>query len=86
MKTVNVNNKPKISATVLNLFLSMRMLVLPFYSEMSSDVMSRIMAVTASQRLMSHKDGGELRFYTLLRFLRRYVSKPERRSAKPIRK
>jgi len=58
MKTVNVNNKPKISATVLNLFLSMRMLVLPFYSEMSSDVMSRIMAVTASQRLMSHKDKG----------------------------
>jgi lipopolysaccharide export LptBFGC system permease protein LptF len=47
-----------IMATLLSLFLLMSKFVLPWCEEMSSDVISRIMAMTASQRLKSHKDSG----------------------------
>jgi hypothetical protein len=48
-----------INATFLSRFLLMRRLVFPWYGEMSSDVMSSIMAVTASHGLMPPRDSGK---------------------------
>ena len=51
-----------VCAAFLNRCLLIRMLYFLEYGEMSSDVASRIMAVTASHRLMSKKDRGNCIF------------------------
>ena len=48
-----------VSAMFRSFFLLISRFVFPKYGEMSSDVVSRIMAVTASHRLMSQKDSGK---------------------------
>ncbi len=47
--TVIKNRMPMVMATLLSFFLSTRMLVLPWYGEISSVVASRMIAVTASR-------------------------------------
>ena len=58
MATVIRNNIPIIKAAFFSRFLLINMFVFPRCGEMSSDVTSRIMAMTASHRLMSHKFSG----------------------------
>lgn len=53
-----------VRATFRSLFLLMKRFVFPWYGEMSSDVIRRIMAVTVSQRLMSQKDNGKSSCYS----------------------
>ncbi len=55
-----------VRATFLSFFFSMRRLVFPYFDDTSSEVMRRIMAVTASQRLMSQKDKGKFMVTLLL--------------------
>jgi hypothetical protein len=62
MITVTRNNIPTISAAFLSLCLLINILLFPSYGEMSSEVMSKIIAVTASQRLMSQRDRGKYIF------------------------
>ena len=59
MATVMRNNVPIINAPFLSRFLLMRRLVFPWYGEMSSDVISSIVAVTPSHRIMSVRDSGK---------------------------
>lgn len=60
--TVMKNSIAMISATFLRRFLLIRMLVFPYDDEVSSTVISKMMAVMASQRLMSQKDRGNCIF------------------------
>ncbi|MFX0092580.1 MAG: hypothetical protein ACFFBD_12525 [Candidatus Hodarchaeota archaeon] len=46
-------------ATFLSLLFSMSRFVFPYFGDASSEVTSRMMAVMASQRLMSEKDSGK---------------------------
>jgi len=65
MKTVSMKKIPRDRATVLNRFLFITILVLPYWGERSSEVTRRIIAVTAVQRLRSEKDRGEFIFSNL---------------------
>jgi len=56
--TVMRNSIPVAIAAFFSRFLLISMFVFPWYGEMSSEVMSRIMDVNASHRLMSQKDRG----------------------------
>jgi len=56
---------PIVSAVCLSRLFSMMRLVLPWWGEMSSEVARRMMAVTASQRLMSQKVKGNSIFSIL---------------------
>jgi len=53
-----MNRVPRSRAACLSLLFSMMRLVFPYWGEMSSDVARRMMALTASQRLMSQKVKG----------------------------
>jgi len=53
-----MNSMPSRRAACLSLLFSMIRLVFPYRGDMSSDVASRMMAVTASQRLKSQKVKG----------------------------
>jgi len=56
--TVIRNSIPMVSAAFSSLLLFMRRFACVLYGEVSSAVMSRIIAVTAIQRLRSQKDRG----------------------------
>lgn len=58
--TVIRNRMAVANAEFLNRFLLMSIFVLPYCGEMYSEVMSRMMLMTASQRLTSHKDRGKI--------------------------
>lgn len=60
MKTVNMKSSHVTSATILSRLFSIRMLAFPEYVDSSSEVTSRMIAVIASQKLMSQRDKGKL--------------------------
>ncbi len=66
MTTVAMNPIPRASAASLKRFFSIATFPsLPVELERSSEVMRRIIAVTASQRPMSDTDSGKWRFISL---------------------
>jgi hypothetical protein len=83
MITVMINNIPTINAAFLRFCLLMRILLFPWYDEMSSEVMSRIIAVIASQRLMSPKIKGNCIFIPFS-FLEGIGSFPKKRMPFPV--
>jgi len=63
MMTVAINPIPKVNATSLRRFFSIIMfLEYSVAEDISSDVISRIMAITANHRLMSEIDIGKFMF------------------------
>lgn len=62
MATVIRNNNPIVNAAYFNRFWLISLFVFPEYDETSSDVASRIRAVTAIHRLMSQKFNGNRNF------------------------
>ena len=65
MESVSTNRIPRDSAAVLNRFLFIVILVLPYWGERSSDVTRRIIAVTAIKRFRSKNDMGRIIWLTL---------------------
>jgi len=59
MATVARKRIDTANAAFLSFFLSMRMLILPWYGESISEVIRSIMAVMARRRLMSQKVKGK---------------------------
>ena len=68
MATVIRNSIPMVKAALSSLLLFMSRFACVLYGEVSSAVMSRIMAVTPSQRLRSQKDRGNCIFLILRLF------------------
>lgn len=63
MITVVMNPVPKANATILRRFFCIMMLLkYPIAEDINSDVISRIIAITANHRLMSDSDIGKFIF------------------------
>jgi len=59
--TMTIKPMPKIRAANLSLFLLIKMLL----CDESSEAMSKMIAMTASQRLISERDRGKLKFKSI---------------------